>query len=70
METLTSLRAAGIFFCFLPDGILCKTDDKALEGDLWFPGDPILGEFWWSKEIKYTYEADGSYSVIQLNSSQ
>lgn len=34
MGTLTSLRAAGIFFCFLPDGILCKTDDKALEGDL------------------------------------
>lgn len=30
----TSLRAAGIFFCFLPEGMLCKTEDKALEGDL------------------------------------
>lgn len=34
MVTLTSLRAAGIFFCFLPDGILCNTEDKALVGDL------------------------------------
>lgn len=48
-KALTSLRAAGIFFCFLPEGILCNTVDKALDGDLWLTGDPLLGVHWLSR---------------------
>lgn len=48
-KALTSLRAAGIFFCFLPEGILCNTVDKALDGDLWLTGDPLLGVHWLSE---------------------
>lgn len=49
----TSFSAAGIFFCFRPDGILCNTVDKALVGDRWFSGDPFL-EVYILSEIKVT----------------
>lgn len=58
------------FFLFPPWWILCKTDDKALEGDLWFPGDPNLGECWWSKTTRSIYGTNVNilqFNLIQVN---